>query len=179
MTKHVEIILSGVGGQGLVLAGKILGNAAVRESGLNATMLTSYGIETRGTFSKSDVIISNQPIPYPEAETPDIILAIAQVAYDHYIDMQFPKSPLIIYDSTQIKPLEREDVQQMGVPLAEMARTAGHVAAANIVGLGIMVSKHDFISADSVISTISTFFSGRALETNLTAFNMGLDLGAK
>ena len=82
-----EIVLSGVGGQGVVSVGEVMGLAAsLYEENLNATMSASYGSEARGTFTKTDVIISDGEIGYPNVASPDIILCLAQVAYDRYVD---------------------------------------------------------------------------------------------
>ena len=71
----IQIVLSGVGGQGLISNGEIMGQAAsIFEEGLFATRTASYGSETRGTFTKTDVIISDQPIGYPNVDEPDVIL---------------------------------------------------------------------------------------------------------
>lgn len=75
-----EIVLSGVGGQGLLSIGNLLGEAASIFGGKKATMTASYGVETRGTFTKSDVIISNEEIDFPEVLNPDIVLCLAQVS---------------------------------------------------------------------------------------------------
>ena len=79
-----EIVLSGVGGQGLLSIGNLLGEAASIFGGKKATMTASYGVETRGTFTKSDVIISDEEIDFPEVLNPDIVLCLAQVSYDRY-----------------------------------------------------------------------------------------------
>ena len=92
--KTWEIIFSGVGGQGLVSCGNILGEAASFDH-LNAVMTTTYGVETRGTFSKSDLIISDEDIDYPEALHPDVILALAQVAYQRYAPIAGENTVLI------------------------------------------------------------------------------------
>ena len=73
-----EIVLSGVGGQGLISTGEILGLAAsLFEDNLYATLTASYGSETRGTFTKTDVIIADAPIGYPNVDSPDVILCLA------------------------------------------------------------------------------------------------------
>ena len=95
----IQIVLSGVGGQGLISNGEIMGQAAsIFEEGLFATMTAAYGSETRGTFTKTDVIISDQPIGYPNVDEPDVILCLAQVAYDRYVD-KFHDNTKIFYDT--------------------------------------------------------------------------------
>ena len=78
MSFREEIRLSGSGGQGLILVGKVLAEAAAIYDGLNATQSQSYGPEARGGASRSEVIISDGNIEYPNAETLDILLDITQ-----------------------------------------------------------------------------------------------------
>ena len=146
-----QIVLSGVGGQGLISTGEIICQAAALfENGLNATMAASYGSETRGTFTKSDVIVSDEPIGYPNVETPDVILCLAQVAYDKYID-QFEDHTKIFYDTELVKP-------------AEGAK-------------GIM-DRCSLLHRDSVAQAIAHRFAGKqkAIDLNIKALDLGLSL---
>ena len=112
----IEIVLSGIGGQGLVSTGEIIGQAAsIYEDGLFATMTAAYGSETRGTFTKADVIISNCQIGYPNVEVPDIILCLAQVAYDRYVN-KFKDETKIFYDS------DMSNVMVCVVPAVKLSR---------------------------------------------------------
>ena len=79
-----EMRLSGEGGQGLVLAGKIIAEAAAIYDDRNATQSQSYGPEARGGASKSEVIISDGEIDFPKAENLDLLLALTQEALDKY-----------------------------------------------------------------------------------------------
>ena len=81
---RTEILLSGSGGQGLILAGIILAEAAVVHDGVNAIHNQSYGPEARGGACKSEVIISDEEIHFPEVGSPDILLAMTQLAADKY-----------------------------------------------------------------------------------------------
>ena len=112
--KTWEIIFSGVGGQGLVSCGNILGEAASFDH-LNAVMTTTYGVETRGTFSKSDLIISDEDIDYPEALHPEVILALAQVAYQRYAPIA-GENTVLIYDEDVITPMKSK-AKQLGFPI--------------------------------------------------------------
>jgi 2-oxoglutarate ferredoxin oxidoreductase subunit gamma len=76
VTQTSEIILSGSGGQGLILAGQILAEAVIRD-GKNAVQTQSYGPEARGGASKAEVIISNDDIDYPKVTKPDIVPSMA------------------------------------------------------------------------------------------------------
>ncbi|RKY44545.1 MAG: 2-oxoacid:ferredoxin oxidoreductase subunit gamma, partial [Candidatus Neomarinimicrobiota bacterium] len=85
MSFRYELRLSGSGGQGLILIGKILAEAAAIYDGKNATQSQSYGPEARGGASRSEVIISDGEIDYPKAMKLDLLLALTQEACDLYI----------------------------------------------------------------------------------------------
>ncbi len=84
MSKRYEIRFSGAGGQGLILAGVIMAEAASIYEGIQAVQSQSYGPEARGGASKSEVIISDGPIDYPKATIVDALLALTQEACDKY-----------------------------------------------------------------------------------------------
>src|SRR5210317_2115900 len=84
MSLHYEIRLSGAGGQGLILIGKILAEAAAIYDDMNATQSQSYGPEARGGASRSEVIISDEDIDYPKAVNIDLLLALTQESVSKY-----------------------------------------------------------------------------------------------
>lgn len=177
MKDRWEIILSGVGGQGLIMSGTILGEAATVYEGKNATLTSSYGTETRGTFTKSDVIISSTEIYYPEVMKEDIILALAPIAYDRYVS-SMDKEAILIYDSSLISHIKETGVKQEGYPITDMARRLGNAAAANIIALGIIVKKTGVVSKESILQAISDGFSNKpqVIELNHRAFMEGFQL---
>jgi 2-oxoglutarate ferredoxin oxidoreductase subunit gamma len=177
MKERWEIILSGVGGQGLIISGTILGEAAVVYEGKNATLTSSYGTETRGTFAKSDVIISTGKIYFPEVTREDIILALAPAAYDRYIS-SMDREAMLIYDSGLISDVRETEVKQQGYPVTETARRLGNAAAANIVALGIIVGITGAVSEDSVVRAIKDAFANKpqVIELNIRAFVKGMEM---
>src|SRR5512136_221743 len=96
MSKRYEIRFSGAGGQGLILAGVIMAEAASIYQGIQATQSQSYGPEARGGASKSEVIISDGEIDYPKAECLDLQLALTQEAFDKYHEDLRPGGWLVI-----------------------------------------------------------------------------------
>jgi len=87
---RVEVRICGLGGQGVVLAGQILGKAAVYD-GWNVVQTQSYGAEARGTTAKSEVIISDGPIGFPMVRKCDILIAMSQEALDKNVkDLKVP-----------------------------------------------------------------------------------------
>jgi len=175
-----EIILSGVGGQGLIAAGTVLGEAATIYENKNATLTSSYGVETRGTFSKSDVIISSDDIYFPEVMDADLILTLAPVAYNRYVK-DFNEKPILIYDSDIITEPYEGRANQFGYPVTSLAREIGNVAVANTIAMGIIVKKTGVLKEESVIKALEDNFGSKPkiLDLNLKAFRKGLEIGDK
>lgn len=172
-----EIILSGVGGQGLIVGGTILGEAATVYEDKNATQTSSYGVETRGTFTKSGVIISNRDIYYPEVLKEDILLALAPVAYDKCIS-SIDENAVLIYDSSMVSDVKTSKARQYGYPITSIARELGNVAAANIIAIGIIVKMTGVVKAESVLKVIKERFADKekVIDINIKAFNRGIEL---
>ncbi len=116
MPFRFELRLSGEGGQGLVLAGKILAEAAAIYDDRNATQSQSYGPEARGGASRSDVIVSEEEIDYPKAENVDLLLALTQEALDRYLKDLRPRGWLVV-DSGAVTRLPDGDHRVVGAPL--------------------------------------------------------------
>jgi 2-oxoglutarate ferredoxin oxidoreductase subunit gamma len=174
-----QIILSGVGGQGLVSCANILGKAASMFEGRNAVMSTSYGVETRGTFTKADVIISTEEIDFPEVLQPDVILALADVAYEKYVGA-VEQGTILIYDEKGIKP-KPSKTTQYGFPIMETAENMQNVISANILALGIIIGKTGLLKEESIIQAIENIFAGRlqVIERNKDIFNKGVEMASR
>ena len=121
MKSKWEVILSGVGGQGLISCGSLMAEAAIIFEDRYATLSSSYGVETRGTFTKSDIIISDREIFYPEVLHADVIVSLAQVAYDKYVS-SIDENSILIYDSGMINQVKESKAKQFGYPFTNLAR---------------------------------------------------------
>lgn len=172
--RQTEVILSGVGGQGLIVCGTLLGEAATLHDGKRATLTSEYGVETRGTFAKSDVIVSDEEIYFPDAVTPDLVLCLAQVAYQRYAGT-LPEGTLLIYNSDQVTPQEGLPGQE-GFPITTMAREAGNPATANIIAMGLVVARTGLVTPKAAKKAIADFFSSKSdavVAMNHRAFDLG------
>jgi 2-oxoglutarate ferredoxin oxidoreductase subunit gamma len=172
-----EIVLSGVGGQGLISTGEILGQAASIYEDLNATMTAAYGSETRGTFTKTDVIISDGQIGYPNVVTPDLILCLAQVAYDKYVD-KFTDKTLIFYDTDEVKPAAGAKGKHIGFPFREMSIKLGSPQVANTIALGVIIKETGLLKKESIMQAIAARFKGKdkVIALNDKALTEGMKL---
>ncbi len=149
MNNHCEMRLSGSGGQGLILAGVILAEAALLDN-KNAIQSQSYGPEARGGASKAEVIISDEEIDFPKVISPNYVLALTQVASDKYARTVNSKGMLIIDDEIEI-PDDLIVDNIVKVPILKTAvEKVGRLIVANIVAIGLITELTGVVSRESV-----------------------------
>ena len=179
MSLHYEIRLSGAGGQGLILIGKILAEAAAIYDGKNATQSQSYGPEARGGASRSEVIISDEDIDYPKATNIDLLLAMTQEAADKYAS-DIKEGGSVIVDSRFVNNIPKGNFKVYSFPITETAENViGKKLVANIIALGIMEQLSKIISEKAMISAIRARVPKGTEEMNIKAFNEGQKLTKK
>lgn len=170
MKDRTEVALVGIGGQGVILVGKIIGEAAIME-GKNAVQTTEYTDAARGGFSKSEVVISEKEIAYPEVLEPDVVLALSQQAYDMYK----AKDCQLIYDSDSTVS-DRSSDKIKGYPITQTAMKLNSMKVLNMVSLGIIVSCTGIVTLESAALALKRNVPERFLELNLKAFREGYDM---
>jgi 2-oxoglutarate ferredoxin oxidoreductase subunit gamma len=179
MAFRYEIRLSGEGGQGLVLAGKILAEAAAIYDERNATQSQSYGPEARGGASKSEVIISDGEIDYPKAEKLDLQLVLTQEALDKYWQDLRPGGWLIV-DSDAVARLPEGDFRVVRVPFVRLAREKlGRPVVANIIALGVIVRLAQVVSEEGTEHAILARVPRGTEELNRKAYHLGLEVASE
>jgi 2-oxoglutarate ferredoxin oxidoreductase subunit gamma len=175
MPYRYELRLSGEGGQGLVLAGKILAEAAAIYDEKNATQSQSYGPEARGGASKSEVIISDGEIDYPKAESLDLLLALTQEAFDKYSKDLRPGGWLVIDAEAVTRLPDVSAFKPVAVPFERLAREElGKPIVANIVALGVIVKLSRCVTESAAEQAILARVPRGTEELNRNAFQLGL-----
>ncbi len=170
-----EIRLAGSGGQGLILAGKILAEAAAIYDDKNATQSQSYGPEARGGASKSEVIISDEEIDYPKVTDVDLFLALTQESCDSY-NKDLKPDGIILVDSTYVTRIPEGNFRVYKVPITELAtKEIGHRTVTNIVALGIVVSLSKVVSVSAAEQAILSRVPKGTEEMNKKAFKAGME----
>jgi 2-oxoglutarate ferredoxin oxidoreductase subunit gamma len=176
MSYRYEIRLSGEGGQGIVLAGVILAEAAAIYDGKNATQTQVYGPESRGGASKAEVIISDEEIDYPKAMSVDLLLALTQAAADKY-GREVRPSGIIILDSSKVVTPPRGSFAVHPLPIIETAKDAvGKAMVANIVSLGAIVGLSKVVSRQSIERAILARVPKGTEDLNRRALEAGFAL---
>jgi 2-oxoglutarate ferredoxin oxidoreductase subunit gamma len=174
MSYRYELRLSGEGGQGLVLAGKILAEAAAIYDDKNATQSQSYGPEARGGASKSEVIISDDDIDFPKAERLDLLLALTQEALDKYVP-DLRAGGWLVVDADAVSRVPDGDWRVVRIPFIRIAREEiGKAIVANIVALGAIVRLTQAVSEPAAEQAILARVPRGTEDLNRRAFQAGL-----
>ncbi len=174
-----ELLLAGAGGQGVILAGTVIGTAGAVFQGLNAAQVSSYGPEARGGHVFTEVILSDEEIHYPGVREPDILVAMSQWAYDEFHGRVRPGG-LIIYDPELVRPEPKpEGVRLLPVKATRMAEEeVGLKLSANMVMVGVLTALCGLLDRGAVEEAIR-YRVEKALDENLRAFRLGYELGLK
>ncbi len=173
MSDYFEVRLSGSGGQGMMLAGTFLAEAAGIYEDKYIVLCKSYGPEARGGACRSEVIISSDPIVYPEVQKPDLVLAMTQEACNKYHKDLKPGGIMII-DPEHVKNIPDTDIEVYEVPLTGIARdTVGNEITANVVALGALAAIVDWVSPEALKNAILDRTPKGTEELNKEAFDRG------
>jgi 2-oxoglutarate ferredoxin oxidoreductase subunit gamma len=177
MTGKEEIRLAGFGGQGIVLAGHILGKAASLFERKNAVFTQSYGPEARGGSCSADVVISDEPIHYPKVSRPRVLVLMSQGALTTYGGSIGPETVLILDQDMVALDSEPEGVTVYRVPCTRLAEQMGRKIVANIVMLGAVTALAGVVTYDSMKQAVLSSIPPGTEEFNMSAFDQGFAYG--
>lgn len=175
MAGRYELRFSGAGGQGLILAGVILAEAASIYDGIQAVQSQSYGPEARGGASKSEVIISDGPIDYPKVTQCDALLALTQEACDKY-SHDLKEGGVLLIDSDLVLRQPEGNFKVTKFNITNTAKNEiGREIVTNIVALGAMVALTGVVSKESAEKAVLARVPEAFLELNKKAFQVGYE----
>ncbi len=177
MNEKKEIRLAGFGGQGIVLAGHILGKAVSIYEKKNAVFTQSYGPEARGGSCSADVLVSLGPIHYPKVSKPDVLVIMSQGAFATYGDNVREGGILIIDEDLVTISETPEKVILRKVPATRIAEGMGKRIVANIVMLGGLTALTSVVGYEAMKESVLSSIPPGTAEFNLTAFNNGYEYG--
>lgn len=167
-----EVIMAGSGGQGLIVSGIMLGEAAMLE-GKNVVQTQSYGIASRGGFSAAEVIIDKDEIIFQQVQHSDMVLVLTEEAMEKYQELaQF--GILVFYDTTLLKPRTGDCLY--GYNFTEMAGKLGHVGMTNMIALSLMSAVTGMVELESLVKVVNRRFSGKIAKMNIKALHTGASL---
>ena len=172
MARHYEVRLAGTGGQGAILAGILLAEAAIRD-GKNVAQTQSYGPEARGGASRSEVVISGGKIHYPKVIQADITLCMSQEACDRY-GRHMRRGGLLILDADHVT--RAPTTRAVRVPMTTLAReVAGREIVANVVGLGLLVGLTGIVSREALEVAVRDRVPRGTVDANLKVLAAGFE----
>jgi 2-oxoglutarate ferredoxin oxidoreductase subunit gamma len=168
---RMEIRLAGEGGQGMILAGIILAEAAAIYDNKNATQTQSYGPEARGGASKAEVVIAQGEIDHPEVIIADVLVAMSQEACDKYAG-NLKKDGLLIVDQERVGRVPSS--RAIKVPITRLAQeSSGKSITANVVALGVLVGLTEVVSRQAITRAVAARAPKGTEEMNKSALAAG------
>jgi 2-oxoglutarate ferredoxin oxidoreductase subunit gamma len=172
-----EIKIGGLGGQGVILAGMIIGRGASIYDGLHATLTQSFGPEARGSACSAQIVVSDEPVEYPYVTQPNILTVLSQEAYNRFAPDLAPDATLL-YESELVVPANvRPDVTYRGIPATRIAEELQRRVVLNSVMVGFFAACTDLVSADSLRSSVEDSVPEGTQPLNLAAFDRGYAYG--
>jgi len=169
-----EVRISGSGGQGIIMAGYLLGKAASIYDGRISTQVQSYGPEARGGASKTEVIISDDEIYYPFIQMADIFISLSQQGYNMY-RRDVKKDATTFIDPSFVRPKNN----CYSIPATTVALELGSSIIANIVMLGAVAEVTKIVSIEALQDSITTTIDDRFQQLNIDALLRGREIGSK
>ena len=167
-----EVRLCGFGGQGMALAGFLLGKAMALYEDMEAVMTQAYGPEARGGASSSNVVISDDLIDYPFVQHPDILVAMSQEAYTTFRPTAKPDA-LILIDEDLVTPFPGDATH--GIPATRLAEDLGRRIVANVIMLGYFTAVTGLVSREAMEKALASTLRPKVLALNLKAFAAGFE----
>lgn len=172
-----EIRIAGFGGQGVILAGMILGRAATLYDGKHVTLTQAFGPEARGSACSVQLIVSSQPVLYPYLTQPDILVVMSQEACTRFCREIKPGGTLI-YEQDLIKlGAPCAGIKRFGVPATRLAEELGRKLILNVVMVGFITAVTGVASPEAVRKSIRESVPPGTEKLNLAAFEKGLEYG--
>lgn len=171
----IELRLGGSGGQGIILTGIILAEAAI-SMGKNAIQSQSYGPEARGGASKSEIIVSDKEIYFTKVNKPNLFLALTQDAYDKY-NKEVVQGGICVLDDSIRTGTEVVGRTIYKLPIVQTAtEEVGRAMVTNIVALGILSEVMTTLDTEAIKEAMLHRIPKGTEEINLRAFEAGIKL---
>ena len=175
-----QMILSGFGGQGVLLIGQLLANAGMLE-GKNVSWLPSYGPEMRGGTANCSVILSDTPVGSPIITVPDVLIAMNLPSLQKYVNDVAPGGQIYLDSSLIDVKVERSDVEVFYIPASQMARENGIASLANMIIIGSLLENNSELGFDGIGTVVEKLVPPKKaalIELNMKALQLGREFKA-
>lgn len=177
MNKNWELIISGSGGQGAILAGIILAAAAL-DDGYNVIQTQSYGPEARGGASRAEILISTGELSYPKVQDCNMMVAMTQESLNKYAGMLAGGGVLLTDEDIDTSTI-KDDIDIFKAPIFSTVAKLARPMVANILVLGILNTIADIVSPEKLSDAISGRVPTATIDLNMEALAEGVKIGEK
>ncbi len=179
---YEEVIIAGFGGQGIILAGKLLAQAAMNTD-FQVTYMPSYGAEVRGGTANSMIVVSDKPVASPLVTNPNSLVAMNKASMNKFAP-RVKKNGLIVYNSSLVDSLPAVDssIKILAIPADDLAIELENIKVANMVILGAYLQKKGYLSCDAAAKSLGAVIAGRYQKTiplNVKALHRGAEFAKK
>lgn len=174
-----EIRIAGFGGQGVILAGMVIGRAAAIYDNKYVTLTQSFGPEARGSACSVQLIVSTEPILYPYLTRPDILVVMSQEACTRFCS-EIKPGGLLLYEEDLIKlGPPKASAKNFGIPATRLAEELGRRLVLNMLMVGFMTAMAQLTPPDAVRKAVADSVPSGTESLNLAAFEKGLEYGQR
>ncbi|MBN2495778.1 MAG: 2-oxoacid:acceptor oxidoreductase family protein [Deltaproteobacteria bacterium] len=174
---RTEIKIGGLGGQGVILAGMILGRAAALYDDMDATLTQSFGPEARGGACSAQVVVNTERNLYPCVTRPDILVVMSQPAYERFV-MEVKPGALVLYEESLVETHHLpEGCRAFGIPATRFAEELGRRMVLNIIMVGFLTALADVVSVEAARKAVVDSVPKGTEKLNLGAFEKGYEFG--
>lgn len=176
MADKVQVCFGGLGGQGIVLMGTVLGAAAVKE-GYWAAGSNSYGAQARGSACRAEVVVSSQPVDFPRVIKPDLLVVLSQEAYQKFLP-ELREEGLVIHDHPVVQNRGESSAIHFGIPGTDLAsENLGNAQVTNMIFLGVLSGLTGLVSLEALVRAVEEEVSEKFRDMNKRALGEGFSLG--
>jgi 2-oxoglutarate ferredoxin oxidoreductase subunit gamma len=172
-----QVKIGGLGGQGVIMSGMILGKAASIFEDKSATMTQAFGPEARGSAVSCQVIVSDDQVLYPYLVKADILCVMSQEAYNKYLP-DLAEDGLLLIEEELVTPTQEHD-RIFGIPATRFAEDLGRKMVVNIVMMGFFAAVTGLVSKEAALTAVRKTVPPKTIELNSSAFEQGYQHGLK
>lgn len=175
-----DIMFAGIGGQGVLTAGKILIQIAA-DNGKNVSWTSEYSAEMRGGIALCRVVVSDEEIGSPYPDKLDVLVCMNEEAYDTYIDQVASGGRVIINKSLFGEREYPDDIEVTGVDAMGISTNLENERGANLVMMGAMIEATQMLDKKQFADTLKDYFDhiGKPSEKNVRCFEEGYEKAEK
>jgi 2-oxoglutarate ferredoxin oxidoreductase subunit gamma len=170
-----EIRIAGFGGQGVILAGMVIGRAATIFDNLHVTLTQSFGPEARGSAASAALVVSSEPVLYPYLTQLDVLVAMSEEAYTRFAPDLRPHGMLLYEQDLVNLKTDHQDIQACGIPATRFAEELGRKLVLNMVMVGFLAGVTGLVTPEAARKSIADSVPKGTESLNTAAFDKGLE----